>query len=197
MKPMQFARLFEWSMMGNYSSDLGQAVEDPIQSSDGLPYLQDQWIPICGDLVKEGATFSGYLSREVKKLSTSSNASYVGPVEDGTASLIRDIQDSGKRMVSVAALAGRPVQYDVCSGTRWDNRLVWLPDFGSHGIDRGGPQRTWIAFENQCPNYTARVSLNITPSGALGMPPHEAHISSIRLWHRCMKVCQRRLSRAS
>jgi hypothetical protein len=170
MKPMQFARLLEWSMFLDNGTDLGRAGKDPIRSSDGLPYLQDQWIPTCGNLVKESATVSGYLSREVEKLSTSSNASYVGPVEDGTASFIRDIQDSGKRMVSVAALAGRPVRYAVCSDTRWDNRLVFIPGNSDNGIKQGGPQRTWIAFENQCPNYTARVSLNITPSGALATP---------------------------
>jgi hypothetical protein len=191
---MQFARLFEWSMVRDNGTGLGRAAKDPIRSSDGLPYLQGQWISICGDLVQDGATFSGYLSREVEQVSTSSNASYVGPVEDGTASFIRDIQDSGKRMASVAALAGRPVRYAVCSGTRWDNRLVLVPDFVNHGIDRGGPQRTWIAFEHQCPNYTARVSLDITPSGALAIPCPEVPISSIGRWHRCMKICPRRLS---
>jgi hypothetical protein len=185
MTPIQFARLFQSTMV---TAQTNRALEMVFwkNSSDNLKYPRVESIPSCSDLMKDSASFSGFLSREFREVTTSNDVTATNPSVGGTAALIRDIQESGKRRVSIAALAERPVQYTVCSGTRWNNKEV-VPfihrHLGEYGVDKGGLQYTWIAFENSCPNFTALVTVDVTEAGAFSpVKPISRHCHNMNLY---------------
>jgi hypothetical protein len=84
----------------------------------------------------------------------------------GVPSLTKRLQDAGATHVAVAAITGRPLEYPVCSGTKWGDPL-WK---GAPHSVFPGPSLTFIAFDNPCVNFAAQVTLDIELTGAHCLP---------------------------
>jgi hypothetical protein len=107
-------------------------------------------------------------------------ASSVSTVADAetrsTARMVAELQASGALTASIATFAGRAVSYPVCSETTWDGRGAWA--FEPYVA---GPQRTWIAFYNGCPEASVRVHVTMNRTGALAWVARTMHMPSMRL----------------
>ena len=157
LEPMEFARLYE-TTLAQQADNNGDTLSKPSKTLDTRP--------VCDDLVRDASTDEGFRTRVLDAV--------VGPegplVADSasaneTAALVASLRGSGKRRTAISALAGRPVRYAVCSADTWDNSLVLDAEAG-HGENAGGRQLTYIAFLNTCPDYDARITLEIVPAGA-------------------------------
>jgi hypothetical protein len=111
---MQLARLFERTL------DQKDGNDDCEASTPGnVTVPPDRTTPCCQHLMlSEAQASESYIRREVDAIMSSNTVITASPDMTGTAALIGDLQDAGERAVAVSLLAGRPVQYAVCSGTR-------------------------------------------------------------------------------
>lgn len=157
LTPMEFARLYE--------TTLRQVREDSDDGTLPSPPTTLQTRPACDRLVEDLASNKNYRARVLDAVVGPEDPALANaPAANDTAALVEAMRENGKQRTAVATLAGRPVQYAVCSTDTWDNTLVI--NTPGNGKDEGGRQLTYIAFLNSCPDYDARVKLDIVPAGA-------------------------------
>lgn len=156
---MQFARLYEMTLR-----DLRQ--NTPVHVGASAPSTTLHTRPACNHLVDDLVSDQPASARVLETVVGSENPALASPFpSNDTSPLIEAMRGSGKQRTAIAALAGRPVQYAVCSAVKWDNTRTIAPRHGT-GENDGGPQLTYIAFLNSCSDYDARVKLDIVPAGA-------------------------------